>query len=98
MKGSMRKTRVPEEKYRERFMTKVRIESNTGCWLWMGNVDPEGYGYFPMGYTAVRAHRKSFALATGTQVPPHLHVDHKCCVRSCVNPAHLRIATPKENV
>lgn len=31
-------------------------------------------------------------------VPSGMHVDHKCGNRVCVNPAHLQIARPNENL
>jgi len=42
------------------------------------------------------AHRVSYLLYVGA-IPDGMLVDHTCHERSCVNPGHLRLATPKQN-
>ncbi|WP_082277070.1 HNH endonuclease [Mycobacterium ostraviense] len=32
------------------------------------------------------------------EIPPGIELDHTCFVRRCVNPKHLRFATPKQNM
>src|SRR5438105_3395615 len=44
------------------------------------------------------AHRIAFELATRTQIPKHLQIDHRCRVRCCINPQHLELVTVRENV
>lgn len=43
------------------------------------------------------AHRAMYAREIGA-VPAGLTLDHRCRVRCCVNPAHLRPLTNRENV
>jgi hypothetical protein len=81
--------------HEERFWANVSPEPNTGCWLWMASVDRDGYGRFRIGTEDI-AHRAARALLVGP-IPDGLVVDHLCRVRSCVNPAHLRVCTPLEN-
>jgi hypothetical protein len=45
----------------------------------------------------MKAHRAVYELLVGP-IPPDLPMDHLCGVTSCVNPAHLQIVTPRENV
>jgi hypothetical protein len=80
----------------DRFMEKVSPEPNTGCWLWVAHVSQGGYGRFGIGRTAHEAHRVSYKLFNG-EIHSDLCVDHMCKVRSCVNPAHLRLLTRSEN-
>ena len=81
-----------------------RILSSTspnanGCWVWVGSVDPAGYGKVYIGERATMryAHRVSYELFVG-EIPPGLTVDHLCRNRSCVNPEHLEVVTLRENV
>jgi hypothetical protein len=80
----------------ERFMAKVSPEPMTGCWLWTAHVSKNGYGRFGIGRVVHEAHRVAYKLFKGS-IPTELCVDHVCKVRSCVNPAHLRLLSREEN-
>lgn len=71
-----------------------------GCWLWAGAISPGGYGVMCFGrrwhQRSVRAHRLAYEAWRGP-IPPELVIDHKCRVRSCVNPEHLRAVTKRTN-
>ncbi len=77
----------------ERLERRIMPEPNSGCWLWIGNMNPNGYGYF----LREPAHRFVYQTIVG-DIPDGLHLDHLCRVRSCVNPDHLEPVTPLENV
>lgn len=73
-------------------------EPNTGCVLWTGHVNREGYGRIRSGRGEARAHRVAWELAHGP-IPAGLVVRHVvCCTPACVNPAHLAIGTQADNV
>lgn len=79
----------------ERFLP----EPNTGCWLWIGNIDTgTGYGrLWAPGRRSLLAHRFSYTLHI-RQIPRGLQLDHLCRVRSCVSPQHLEPVTIQENL
>lgn len=70
------------------------------CWRWTGSFDRDGYGQLKRadGKTTVSAHRVSAELKHGVVIPGHLVVMHTCDNPGCVNPAHLKVATQRENV
>lgn len=72
-------------------------EPMSGCVLWTGAISETGYGKVWFQNRLQRAHRVSWIVANGP-VPEGLVIDHKCRVRSCINPAHLRAITFRENV
>jgi hypothetical protein len=83
-----------------RFMDRVRINDETGCWDWKGGcVRSNGglYGHFWLGQTHVRAHRFAFERFVGP-IPRGLVMDHLCNNGICVNPAHLRATTHRVNI
>lgn len=74
------------------------IEYNTdGCWLWMGALDKDGYGYYAAYRKRERVHRYSYELLR-EDIPDGLVIDHLCRVRSCANPEHLEAVTDVENI
>jgi hypothetical protein len=79
-----------------KFWARVSPEPNTGCWLWAGNVSKKGYGQFWWESHQQYAHRVALKSIAGA-IPKSGQVDHRCGVRSCVNPEHLRVATGTEN-
>jgi len=86
----------PKPTLEERFW--ARVEKTDTCWNWMGGTINGGYGAFDRFDTGTQtvAHRFSFELANGP-IPEGMLVDHLCFNRACCNPAHLRLATPKQN-
>lgn len=72
------------------------VDRTGECWLWTGAQDQKGYGSCSHLYGSSRAHRAVWISLHGP-VARGLMVDHLCHVRRCVNPAHLRVATAKQN-
>jgi hypothetical protein len=64
------------------------------CWPWRGRMR-DGYGVY--GKPPVGAHRFAYELVVGP-IPAGLVIDHQCNVRHCVNPAHLKAVTQRENI
>lgn len=88
------------EKYRteERFWDSCIPEPNSGCWLWTKSTRPNGYGQFAAktGHI-VYAHRFAFELLWGA-IPDGRYVCHRCDTPACINPDHIYLGTPQDNV
>lgn len=74
----------------------ARVQKAETCWLWTGVINDGGYGIFSVNGKRTRAHRFSWELAN-SEIPEGMQVDHRCRNRECVNPAHLRVVTNKQN-
>lgn len=72
--------------------------AESGCWIWMGVVNPvSGYGQMDINHVVHYPHRISYEEFVGI-IPDGKEIDHKCRVRCCVNPHHLEPVTHLENV
>lgn len=75
----------------------AKVAKSDTCWTWTAYVDKSGYGRFGIGRTVVYAHRWAYERHVGP-IPAGMVIDHVCHVRHCVNPAHLHVVTPKQNI
>ena len=87
----------------DRFMRKVAVDADTGCWVWQGKLDKDGYGaQFKVGSRtdgtrrAVRPHRFAYTELI-EPIPEGLVIDHRCRNRACQNPVHMEPVTQAEN-
>lgn len=83
---------TPQESFNQ------RVDKSRGanaCWIWTaGTCGANGnlYGSF----SGQCAHRVAYQFSHGP-IPVGMEIDHTCHVYLCVNPAHLRLATSKQN-
>lgn len=81
----------------ESFWDRALPEPNSGCWLWTGPVNGDGYGKVGFAGAFYRTHRLAFHLAHGP-VPAGLSVRHACDTPCCINPDHLCAGTHADNM
>ena len=76
---------------------RVAFVPESGCWVWMKAVQPNGYGVLGISQRRHYAHRVAYELYVG-EIPKGMNVLHRCDVPQCCNPAHLFLGTQKDNV
>lgn len=77
-------------------LLRLSRDDPSGCRLWSGCMDVDGYGKFN-GKHASTAHRSAYIEWVG-EIPESMEVDHICRVRHCINPDHLRVVPHAVNV
>jgi hypothetical protein len=81
----------------KRLRARVRIDKLTGCHLWTGFRNSDGYGQMRVGGVNRTTHRIAWEAAHGP-IPEGMVVMHTCDNPPCCNPAHLKLGTPGDNV
>lgn len=80
-----------------RLFDKAIPEPNSGCVLWLGALNKDGYSNFSFRGRSDLGHRASYILHRG-EIPDDREIDHTCRVRCCVNPDHLELVTRAQNL
>lgn len=84
------------EKLPENLRAKAQL-SDRGCMEWQGEINRNGYGRLWFGGHRHMAHKFTFELYKGP-IREGMQLDHLCRNRCCVNPDHLEMVTPKQNM
>lgn len=71
--------------------------TESGCWLWTGQL-MRGYGAIKLRKGGVMSAHRFFYMDLVGAIPPGALVCHKCDTPSCVNPNHLFLGTASDNM
>jgi hypothetical protein len=84
---------------RERVLSRLIVD-RSGCLLWTGAKNVQGYGHVWVGRDArpqiQQVHRVVYEMLAGP-VPDGFELDHLCRVPLCANPAHMEPVSHREN-
>jgi len=80
------------------FLERSIPEPNSGCWLWLGAVNKDGYGSIRVEGRSQGAHRVSIAITERLDLSSGFVARHTCDNTFCVNPEHLVAGSIKDNV
>ena len=102
----MPKGQYERESLESRLLKQIVVNDTTGCWVFQGVIDKDGYGQISDKCKTQRVHRRMYEIKYGT-IPDGMICGHLCdekypadckLYRKCCNPEHLKPMTHKENL
>lgn len=106
-KGSFPNKPPYSEKRKRYLLSSYNENTETGCWEWNKGLALSGYGVMSFMGKRAYAHRVAYCLLKdptflvfqeGRNKEDSVHVCHSCDNPSCINPEHLWIGNPQDNM
>jgi hypothetical protein len=88
------------ERLRAKLISNIRLADgplDSECWIWQRGRNSYGYGAMWWGQVFFYTHRVSYMIFIGS-IPKGMVVRHRCHVKACCSPYHLRLGTHEENM
>jgi len=85
----------------QRFHARIKKPIDGGCTIFRGAKIRGGFGLFRVGKKFIAAHRVAYMLAhpeCNWVIDPKMRVCHSCDNPGCINPDHLYLDTPSNNM
>lgn len=79
-----------------KILPRVLVDQPSGCWIWQGELNRNGYGRVWIRGRRLMVHRVVWEILRGP-IAEGLVLDHTCRTRACCNPCHLDPVTVREN-
>lgn len=94
-----RAPRPPKKPWNRVWLARHVNHESDECLLWPFSVSADGYGHLNWKNKRITAHRMMCIMAHGEPADESMHAAHSCRsgTLGCVNPKHLRWATPAQN-
>ena len=88
---------ITDEQALDRYLSRVAVDPFTGCWLYQGARNKDGYAQTTRNGKDLGIHRFVYEQLV-RPVPPSVNLHHmKCVGKHCINPLHLEELTHAEH-
>lgn len=95
--GSPDAVGTPKGDARQFFEQAFVTDDKMNCIVWPYSINKYGYPRLTVDGVRLTGHAFMCKRTHGPKASPELHAAHRCGNRACINPHHIRWATPSQN-